>query len=189
MPSYEIRVAKGDFVFSSAHFITYEGHKCETLHGHNYRAKAALQGDLGPNSYVVDFSFIKPIIRSIVDELDHRVLLPQENPLISISNEDGHVRAQYRDRKYVFPQKDVVLLPIANTTAELLAGYILSRLAETLRERAPDLQLQSAEVEVDESFGQSGVCRMDAEDLSALSGGELSRQSSSNGHPEKRQSR
>jgi 6-pyruvoyltetrahydropterin/6-carboxytetrahydropterin synthase len=182
VPAYEIRVAKGDFVFSAAHFITYEGHLCETLHGHNYRAAATVQGDLTPNSYVVDFTFIKPIIRSIVNELDHRVLLPQDNPLISITHEDDHVRAQYRNRRYVFPRSDVVLLPIANTTAELLAEYILSRLADKLRDGRSDLQINSAEIEVDESFGQSGVCRMNREELSAVRPSDLVRQASSNGH-------
>jgi 6-pyruvoyltetrahydropterin/6-carboxytetrahydropterin synthase len=182
VPAFEVRVAKGDFVFSAAHFITYEGHLCETLHGHNYQAKVAVQGDLTPNSYVVDFTFVKPIIRAIVNELDHRVLLPQDNPLISISHEDGHVRAQYRDRKYVFPQADVVLLPIANTTAELLAEYILSRFAEKLWDDRSGLQINSAEIEIDESFGQSGVCRMNREELAAARPRDLVRHASSNGH-------
>jgi len=182
MPTYKVRIAKGDFVFSAAHFITLEGHRCEAIHGHNYRVETTLQGTLGPGSYVVDFSFVKPIVRAIVNELDHRVLLPRDNPQIAISQEDGHVRAQYRDRKYVFPQDDVVLLPVANTTAELLSQYILSRLAQELRERTPELRLQSAEVEVDESFGQSGICQMNQDELYASAPRELVRSASANGH-------
>src|SRR5213076_998800 len=35
---FRVSVTKDDLVFASAHFITFEGHACEGLHGHNYRA-------------------------------------------------------------------------------------------------------------------------------------------------------
>jgi hypothetical protein len=43
------------------------------------------------------------------------------------------VHVRYRDREWVFPRDDCVLLPIENTTAELLARYIALRLLEDLR--------------------------------------------------------
>jgi 6-pyruvoyltetrahydropterin/6-carboxytetrahydropterin synthase len=46
------------------------------------------------------------------------------------------------------------LLPIANTTAELLADYIAGRLRERLTERGYALP-RVLRVEVEESFGQS----------------------------------
>ena len=35
---YKVRVTKDHLVFCAGHFISYEGDKCERLHGHNYRA-------------------------------------------------------------------------------------------------------------------------------------------------------
>src|ERR1051326_7378951 len=35
--SFKISITKEDLVFAAAHFITYAGHRCEKLHGHNYR--------------------------------------------------------------------------------------------------------------------------------------------------------
>lgn len=162
--TYSIRVEKEDFVFSSAHFITFAGHKCESLHGHNYRTQVAVQGALGPHGYVIDFGFIKPIVRSIVDSLDHKVLLASDNPLITINDSDGHIIAHYNDRTYQFPHQDVVLLPIVNTTAELIATHILKRLHHDMRQQNPALHIEWIEVEVDESFGQSGICRMNADE-------------------------
>ena len=43
------------------------------------------------------------------------------------------MRVRYRDREWVFPRGDCVLLPIENTTAELLARYIAGRLLESLK--------------------------------------------------------
>src|SRR5947209_10469558 len=34
---FHVRVTKDHLVFCSGHFISYEGDKCERLHGHNYR--------------------------------------------------------------------------------------------------------------------------------------------------------
>lgn len=33
-------------MFASAHFITFAGHRCEGLHGHHYRARVTLDGEL-----------------------------------------------------------------------------------------------------------------------------------------------
>ncbi len=35
---YKVHVSKDYLVFCSGHFISFEGSKCERLHGHNYRA-------------------------------------------------------------------------------------------------------------------------------------------------------
>src|SRR5579864_735973 len=119
--TYRISVAKEDLVFAAAHFITFAGHRCETLHGHNYRAAVLLDGELDPESwYVVDFSAVKKIMRKLTAELDHKVLLPLENPRLQVATRDGSVQVAYENKpRYVFPERDCVLLPIPNTTVEM----------------------------------------------------------------------
>ena len=46
MSAFRVRVEKDYTVFSAGHFITYEGHLCEALHGHNYRVAAGFEGPL-----------------------------------------------------------------------------------------------------------------------------------------------
>ena len=48
---YKVRVTKDHLVFCSGHFISYEGDKCERLHGHNYRASVEVEGPLDANFY------------------------------------------------------------------------------------------------------------------------------------------
>ena len=43
MESYKVTVTKDYIVFASAHFITFAGHRCEGLHGHNYRATVTVK--------------------------------------------------------------------------------------------------------------------------------------------------
>ncbi|HKV71596.1 MAG TPA: 6-pyruvoyl tetrahydropterin synthase family protein [Gemmatimonadales bacterium] len=159
--TYRISVAKEDLNFAAAHFITFAGHRCETLHGHNYRAAVLLDGTLDQESwYVVDFSAVKKIMRRLTAELDHKVLLPLENPRLQVSTKDGAVHVAYEHKpRYVFPEKDCVLLPIPNTTVEMLATMLGGKLAKELGE-AGAKTITALELEVEENFGQSATYRM-----------------------------
>lgn len=154
---FKVTVAKEDFVFAAAHFITFAGHRCETLHGHNYRTGIMVEGGLEKDSwFVVDFSAVKQLMRRLTDELDHRVLLPRDNPKLTISEENGSVRVAFEGQpRYVFPARDCVILPIPNTTVEMLAQYLAGR----VRAELGSLRLKAIEIEVEENFGQSASYR------------------------------
>lgn len=158
--SFRVSVTKDSFAFASAHFITFDGHRCEKLHGHNYRAGITLEGGLDPASwYVYDFVALKQLMRGLCDELDHRVLLPTENPLLQLEDADGLIRVWYRERlRYVFPRSDCVLLAIPNTTVEMLARHLAQRVRAALA-TAGATQLRWLEIEVEESVGQAAVYR------------------------------
>jgi 6-pyruvoyltetrahydropterin/6-carboxytetrahydropterin synthase len=159
MTQYRVHVTKDYLVFAAAHFITFAGHRCESLHGHNYRVSVALEGTLDPESwYVFNFVDLKQMMKKICDEIDHRVLLPLENPKLRIGEQGDSITVAYLDQaRYVFPRQDCVLLPIPNTTAEMLAQYLAGRLTAELGDGASRLAL--VEIEVEESFGQSAVYR------------------------------
>ncbi len=153
---FHVRVTKDYLVFSAVHFITLSGNLCERLHGHNYRVAAEVAGPLDENHYVVDFIALRDTLREIVAELDHHVLLPTEHPQIKVVAGEQSVEARFEDRRWEFPREDCVLLPLAQTTAELLAQYIGGRLRTALAARTtarPD----RLRVEVDECEGQIGV--------------------------------
>src|SRR5436190_22895661 len=112
---YTVRVTKDYLVFSSGHFISYEGDKCERLHGHNYRATVEVEGPLDDNHYVFDFIALKDRTKRIVDELDHRMMLATRNRFIEVTEEGASIRVRYREREWLFPREDCVLLAIENT--------------------------------------------------------------------------
>jgi 6-pyruvoyltetrahydropterin/6-carboxytetrahydropterin synthase len=153
---YKVRVTKDHFAFCSGHFISYEGDKCERLHGHNYRTAVEIEGVLDVNQYVFDFIALKHLTKAITDDLDHRMMLPTRNPFIALEESSRSVRVRYRDREWLFPRDDCVLLPIENTTAELLARYIGQRLLVDLQKQhqyTPEV----LRVEVEENIGQSAT--------------------------------
>ena len=154
---FKVRVTKDNLGFCSGHFISYEGDKCERLHGHNYRAAVEVEGGLDANFYVFDFIALKQRTKAITDELDHRMMLATRNPFIFVEEGPRSVHVRYRDREWLFPRDDCVLLPIENTTAELLARYLAHRLLEVLRQEYQYVP-EVLRVEVEESVGQSAVC-------------------------------
>ena len=151
---YKVRVTKDYLVFCSGHFISYEGDRCERLHGHNYRAAVEVEGDLDENHYVFDFIALKNRTKAIVDELDHRMMLATENRHIRVEAGPKSVHVRYREREWLFPREDCVMLPIENTTAELLARYIGQRLLADLRQHH-EYRPVVLRVEVEENIGQS----------------------------------
>lgn len=158
MAEFEIYVSKDYLTFCAGHFITYDGSLCETLHGHNYRASIRIRGGIDENYYVLNFVTIKRMMKQLCDELDHRMLLAEQNSLTELAAEGPNIVVRYKQRAYSFPREDVVLLPIPNTTAEMLARYLCSRARERLAMLArPDLA--SIELEVEESPGQSAIYR------------------------------
>jgi 6-pyruvoyltetrahydropterin/6-carboxytetrahydropterin synthase len=153
-PRYKVRVSKDYLVFCAGHFITYAGDQCERIHGHNYRTAVEVEDDLDENHYVFDFIALKDLTRAITDELDHRMLLPTRSELILLEEDGPNWRVSYRDRRWSFPRDECALVPIANTTAELLADHIAGRLRQEMTARGLSLP-RAIRVEVEESFGQS----------------------------------
>jgi len=156
---YHVRVTKDSLIFSAAHFITFAGDICERLHGHNYGVEVQVHGPLDENQYVIDFIALRDATKSIVEELDHHVLLPTSHAKIKVATNGQNVDVTFEDRHWSFPKGDCVLLPVANTTAELLARYIAGRLLDDLQ-RHTGARPQRLSVAVDECAGQWGICEL-----------------------------
>ena len=158
---FRVSVTKDYLVFASAHFITFAGHRCEGLHGHNSRAAVTVEGALNTESwFVFDFVELKRIMKRLCDEIDHLVLLPLQSERVRVV-EDGESVSVSVDGKprYVFPRKDCALLPIPNTTVEMLAQLLTERLHAELQAMGAG-NLTAIEMEVEENFGQSAVYRV-----------------------------
>jgi 6-pyruvoyltetrahydropterin/6-carboxytetrahydropterin synthase len=155
---YRVRLEKEQHVFSAAHFITFNGDVCERLHGHNYRVAVEVQGPLDENQYVIDFIVLRDELKAITDELDHHVLLPTTHPLIRVQASEHEIEATFTPdgRRWIFPRGDCMLLPVNNTTAELLAQFIGQRLLAAIEARR-GMQPTRLQVAVDENHGQWGV--------------------------------
>jgi 6-pyruvoyltetrahydropterin/6-carboxytetrahydropterin synthase len=158
--NFRVQVSKDYLVFASAHFITFRGHQCESLHGHNYRVGVAVEGAVDSEClFVLDFSVLKQITRRLVDSIDHKVLLPTLNPKLAFREEGDRLAVDYFGKPtYVFPRSDCALLPIQNSTAEMLAQYLGTGVRDELV-KSGYRHLSLLELEVEENYGQSATYR------------------------------
>ena len=65
-----------DFRFEAAHSLPHlpEGHKCRNLHGHSYRVRIEVDGELDERGFVIDYAEISAVMRPIIERVDHENL-------------------------------------------------------------------------------------------------------------------
>jgi len=66
-----------EFSFDSAHFLPNvpDGHKCKNMHGHTYKLKVFVQGELDPHyGWIMDYKELKDAIAPMIDQLDHKLI-------------------------------------------------------------------------------------------------------------------
>ena len=149
-----LHLFKQKFKFSSAHFLIFDEKTAEKLHGHNYQVQvdiqvppAALQNESG---YFIDFKVFKSVIQAAVDRWDEHVLLPAKHPEMKIKKSQKSLEVNFRDRFYVFPENEVILLPISNTSVEQLSRL----LAEDFMSEFKIFGVETVSVMVEETSGQ-----------------------------------
>lgn len=156
---FHIHVEKDYFNFASAHFLIFANGQREPLHGHNYQMSVAVEGELDNAGVVLNFITFKPLVKQVCDELDHRTLIQGNSPVLRIQKAGHEVRVQYRNQRIILPWRDAILLPIANTSTELLAEYTANLIRKKVQRNYPGAKLHFIEVGIEESKGQKGYYR------------------------------
>lgn len=156
MSRTSLLLSKQNFKFSSAHFLIFDESSAEMLHGHNYRVRIKMNFHKGVENvtgYLGDFHVFKKAIKEKLDQWDEHILLPAKHPDIKVAIKDKSLELRFRDRFYVFPKNEVILLPIYNTSVELLSGL----LAKEFFEKFEPMGLEKIHVFVEETLGQGAV--------------------------------
>ncbi len=156
--SFAVSIDPGELHFSAAHFITI-GNSCENLHGHNFHVRVDARGGNTDDAFVVDFVALTRVAAAVCRTLHDRVLLPGESGTVRVQRYDAQVYVQSFDKHFVLPAENCAILPLANTTAEMLAQYVCDRILQQLGDEALLGRLQELEVGVEEADRQWGICR------------------------------
>ena len=83
-----------DFTFEAAHKLPRvpEGHKCGRLHGHSYKVRVYVSGDVDAyRGWVIDFDEIKKAWKPLGEILDHNYL----NNIKGLENPTCEVLAEF----------------------------------------------------------------------------------------------
>lgn len=113
MDAREFGVAK-ELTFDAAHRLHRlpPSHPCRNLHGHTYRVRVELtSSSLDPGTAMTaDFAEVKTVLKEVIDQLDHAVLVAEDDTELRELVERLGSR--------------VAVLPVTQTTAEELARHI-----------------------------------------------------------------
>ena len=152
-----LHLAKQNFKFSSAHFLIFDAHSAEMLHGHNYQVRVDVRcqatDELAEQGYHIDFNVLKKAVKSLCDLWDEHILLPEKHPDMKykLSADKKNYEINFRDRFYSFPVVETIWLPVTNTSVENLSALF----AETLLGQVQALGVVQVRVTVEETRGQS----------------------------------
>ena len=140
--------------FSACHVIP-DHPKCGKLHGHTYAVSVKLEGEVD-GEFIIDFNILKNIITELCDELDHRIIIAENDPRIKISstNENIGMIIIKSGKQYSFPQEDVVRIPTPSVSAESLCVWFADMIVQNLKAD----NLAQIYVRVDEGAGQGAGC-------------------------------
>ncbi len=137
--------------FSACHFIPRH-EKCSRLHGHSYIVRLRMEGDIGEEGMIMDFVILKRTLKKIIDEVDHRTLLPARSKEVKIDVEGDSVEVVSGCKRSVFPKEDVALLDVPTTTAEAMCKMMTLRMKAEI-DFPPNVR--SISIGLDEERGQT----------------------------------
>ena len=109
-----MRVAK-EFRWEMGHRLPFHEGLCKNLHGHSYKMLVEFTGELNDHGILVDYYDIKKIVGPIVDELDHSIIVNQ--------NDTELIEALTK-----LNSRHVVIK--ADTTAENICTYFLEKIQQ-----------------------------------------------------------
>lgn len=148
---FEIAIQGGAVQFSAAHFLVLGPDSCEPMHGHDFQVEVSLEAPLAGPGWVVDFLLVHDILKKIVADWDHKLLLPGQSPWLQIINDESdQLRVTLGHKTWCFPRSECLVLPILNTTAELLAQHLGQLFLRAVRERC-DVSIQQVTLRLRET--------------------------------------
>jgi 6-pyruvoyltetrahydropterin/6-carboxytetrahydropterin synthase len=135
-----MRVEK-TFTFEASHRLVEADHKrCRGIHGHSYIVTVSVEGDVDPyNGMVLDFSILKKIAGSLVDQFDHALVLSENDDLTNMIP-----LSELNSRWIIMP---------CEPTAENMAAYLMNAVA-----KHPEMKYHVHEVRVNETATSCAVC-------------------------------
>ncbi len=126
-----MKIAK-EFSWEMGHRLTFHKGKCKNLHGHSYKCLVEIDGTPDSNGMVLDYYDLSKIVNPIIDELDHSIM---------VHNEDKDLISALEKLN----SKMVVVN--FQTTAENICYYLIDKIKSSLPENIISFKVRVFETE------------------------------------------
>jgi len=151
-----ITIQKSGMSFAAGHFTIFSSSEREALHGHSYEIALELTFQVKKNGLNFDYRIYKHKLIELCKSLDQRFLLPTHAIHMTLETTEDYYIAHFNGEKIPFLKKDVMLLPISNTTLEELSRWFLDQLLLDKQELA-QYDIQRLTLKVFSGEAQSGA--------------------------------
>jgi len=132
MVQAKFRVGVEDLSFDAAHYTKGVEGKCMNLHGHTFRVNVEVEGEVDPETgFVIDFSVLKKIVKEVIEEYDHKVIVPRKD--INETFLKGKFKGEIKVLDYPEASTEYIALDIACKIYEKLNMPVKVKLFEGLR--------------------------------------------------------
>lgn len=152
----EIELHKENMKFSAAHFTIFSATERENLHGHNYSVHAVFVTDKNENGLSFDYRFYKDKLRALCQTLDEFVIIPGLSKHLTIAESDHYFQVTFAQEEMRFLKRDVMILPISNTTVEELSDWFLNKLIQDESHLLMN-HISEIRIKISSAPGQSGT--------------------------------
>ncbi|KUG26756.1 queuosine biosynthesis qued, ptps-i [hydrocarbon metagenome] len=106
-----------EFKWEMGHRLPFHSGKCKNIHGHTYKMRVEIEGDLDENGMVIDYYDVSEIISPMVEELDHSFMVKEtDKEIIDFLD-------KLNSKKVVVPFE---------TTAENITLHLLEKIKERI---------------------------------------------------------
>ena len=106
-----------EFKWEMGHRLPFHAGKCKNIHGHTYKMRVEIEGDLDENGMVMDYYDVSEIISPLVDEFDHSFMVKDTDKEIL------DFLDKIKSKKVVVPFE---------TTAENITLHLLEKIKEKI---------------------------------------------------------
>jgi len=150
-----IEIFREDLNFSAGHFTIFSATHREKLHGHNYQVSAAITTKIEENGLRVDYRHYHDKVATLCQRLNLAFLLPAKSRYLKIEEHENYYHAHFDQEMIPFLKKDVIILPIENTTIEELSDWFLQQLVQDQADLDKN-GVQAITLRVSSNAGRSG---------------------------------
>ena len=133
----------------------------EALHGHNFSIDITFKSKIDADGIVVDFVKLRAFAAEIIEQLDHKLLIPAKNPGIKIGLDSKNINISANNISIKLKSNNVVQIPFVNTSAELIAEYFAQEILTKLRDSGMLNGTGTLKAAISEEPGCTGICNID----------------------------
>jgi len=123
-----MRIGVKGLNFDAAHYTKSIKGVCENLHGHTFTLEVEVEGEPDAYGMVMDFTLLKKIVREVLEEWDHSIIIPEKD--YEKTRFEGGFNVKVKKLSYPYATTEYIALSIAKEISDKLGRKVWVKVYE-----------------------------------------------------------